>query len=64
LAIVIRGVEMASHNQKVLEKSKEVQKRLAAVDAARGIRRKIAQAHGTFPEINSLIRETREGSAS
>ena len=55
---------MASHNQKVVEKDKEVQKRLAAVEAVRVARRKIAQARGTFPEIDSLIRETREDSAS
>jgi len=52
---------MAFQNQKVVEKDKEVQKRVAAVEAARVARRKISQAHGTFPEINSLIRETREG---
>ena len=55
---------MAFHNQKVVEKSKEVQKRLATVEAVRIARRKIVQARGTFPEINSLIREAREGAAS
>jgi hypothetical protein len=55
---------MAFQNQRVAEKDKEVQKRLAAVEAARGTRQKIAQTRGIFPEINSLIRETREGSSS
>jgi hypothetical protein len=53
---------MAFQDQKVAEKDKEIQKRLAAAEAARGRRQKIAQTRGTFPEINSLIRETREGS--
>ena len=55
---------MATEKQKVIERDKEVEKRLKAVEAARTIRDKIAQAHGDFPEINSLIRETREGTAS
>lgn len=55
---------MTFHNQKVVEKNEEIQKRLARVEAVRVARRQIAQARGTFPEINSLIRETREGSAS
>jgi hypothetical protein len=55
---------MTFHNQKVVEKNKEVQKRLATVEAVRVARRKIAKTRGTFPEINSLIRETREVSAS
>lgn len=53
---------MAFQNQKVAERDKEVRKRLAAVEAARVTRQKIAQTRGAFPEINSLIRETREGS--
>ena len=57
------GTEMVFQNQRVAEKDKEIQKRLAAVEAARGTRQKIAQTRGIFPEINSLIRETREGSA-
>ena len=55
---------MASQSQKVAERDKETQKRLAAVEAARAARRKIARTRGSFPEINSLIRETREGSTS
>jgi len=55
---------MAAEKQKVIERDKEVEKRLKAVEAARAVRYKIAQAHGDFPEINSLIRETREGTAS
>ena len=55
---------MTSERQKVIEKDKEIEKRLKAVEAARAVRYKIAQAHGDFPEINSLIRETREGTAS
>ncbi|MCK4262554.1 MAG: hypothetical protein KAW95_00785, partial [Dehalococcoidia bacterium] len=58
------GVEMASQSQKVAERDKETQKRLAGVEAARATRRKIARTRGSFPEINSLIRETREGSTS
>ena len=52
---------MATVKQKVIEKNKEIEKRLAAVEAVRATRRKIAQAHGEFPEINSLIREAWEG---
>ena len=55
---------MAIEKQKVIEKDKEVERRLKAVEAARTVRHKIAQAHGGFPEINSLIREAREGAAS
>lgn len=55
---------MASEKQKVIERDKEVEKRLKAVEAARAVRHKIAQMHGDFPEINSLIRETREDTAS
>lgn len=55
---------MAAEKQKVIERDKEVEKRLKAVEAARAVRYKIAQDHGEFPEINSLIRETREGTAS
>jgi hypothetical protein len=55
---------MAAEKQKVIERDKEVEKRLKAVEVARTVRYKIAQAHGDFPEINSLIRETREGTAS
>jgi ribosomal protein L18E len=53
-----------AEKQKVIERDKEVEKRLKAVEAARAVRHKIAEAHGEFPEINSLIRETREGTAS
>lgn len=52
---------MASGKQKVVEKNKEIEKRLASVEAVRATRRKIARTHGDFPEINSLIREMREG---
>ena len=45
---------MASEKQKVVEK--EIEQRLKAVEVARSVRHKIAQAHGGFPEINSLIR--------
>ncbi|MBA7504332.1 hypothetical protein ES706_02967 [subsurface metagenome] len=55
---------MTSEKQKVIEKDKQIEKRLKAVEVARTVRSKIAQAHGGFPEINSLIRETREGIAS
>ena len=55
---------MAAQKQKVMQKDKEIEKRLKAVEVARAVRHKIAQAHGGFPEINSLIRETREGTAS
>ena len=55
---------MALQKQKVAEKDKEVEKRLAVAEAARATRQGIAQIHGTFPEINSLIRETREGTTS
>jgi hypothetical protein len=49
---------MATGKQRVIAKDKEVEKRLEAV---RAVRQKLAQAHGTFPKINSLIREIREG---
>ena len=55
---------MALQRQKVAEKDKEIEKRLAAAEAARLTKQRIAQAHGTFPEINSLIRETRESVTS
>jgi hypothetical protein len=55
---------MAFQKQKIAEKDKEVEKRLSAVEAAHAIRERIAQAHGAFPGINSLIRETREGTTS
>lgn len=52
---------MATVKQKAIDKNKEIEKRLAAVKAARTTRHKIYQAHGDFPEINSIIREIREG---
>jgi len=55
---------MAGGKQKVIRKDKEIEKRLKMVGAARAVRHKIAQAHGGFPEINSLIREVRDGTAS
>lgn len=55
---------MAGGKQKVIEKNKEVEKRLKALEEIRAIRRKIAQSHGTFPEINSLIRQIREETGS
>lgn len=56
---------MTTEKQKVvIEKDKQIEKRLKAVEVARTVRRKIAQAHGGFPEINSFIREAREGTAS
>lgn len=55
---------MATGKQKVIEKTKEIEKRLAAVEVLRATRQKIAQAHGDFPEINSLIREIREGTTT
>jgi len=54
---------MGTEKQKVIEKDKEIEKRLKAVEIARTVRHKIAQAHGGFPEINSLVREAREGAA-
>jgi len=57
-------MEMTFQKQKVAEKNKEVEKRLAAAEAACATRQRIAQAHGTFAKINSLIRETREGRTS
>ena len=55
---------MATVKQKVVEKNKEIEKRLAAVEAVRATRRKIAQTHKAFPEINSLIHEIREGTTT
>ena len=55
---------MVTEKQKVMEKDKEIEKRLKAVEVARTVRHKIARAHGDFPEINSLIREAREGTVS
>lgn len=52
---------MAIGKQRVIEKNREIEKRLAAVETVRATRWKIAQAHGTFPGINSLVREIREG---
>ena len=51
---------MASGKQKVIEKNKEIEKRLKALETTRAVRHKIAKVHGSFPEINSLIRQTRE----
>lgn len=50
---------MAGGKQRVIEKNKDVEKGLKALEKARTIRRKITQSHGTFPEINSLIRQVR-----
>jgi hypothetical protein len=55
---------MASSKQKVIEKNREVEERLKVLAEIRAIRRQIAQSHGTFPEINSLIRQIREETAS
>jgi len=57
-------IAMTTEKQKVIEKDKQIEKRLKAVEIARAVRYKIAQVHGGFPEINSLIREAREGTAS
>lgn len=51
---------MAGAKQKVIEKNKKTEKRFKALEAARAVRHAIAQAHGSFPEINSLIRQGRE----
>lgn len=55
---------MTTEKQKVIDKDKQIEKRLKAVEVVRTVRRKIAQAHGGFPEINSLIRKAREDTAS
>ncbi len=55
---------MAAQKQKVIDKNKEIEKRLKALQAARAVRSKIAHVHGSFPEINSLIRHTREATNS
>lgn len=55
---------MSPEERKVAERDQEIQKRLSTVEIARSVRQKISQAHGTFPEINSWIREIREGLAS
>jgi hypothetical protein len=51
---------MTSGKQKVIEKNKDTEKRYQALEAIRAVRQKIAKAHGSFPEINSLIRQMRE----
>jgi len=55
---------MAVQKQKVTDKNKEIEKRLKALQAARAVRNKIAHVHGSFPEINSLIRQAREDTTS
>lgn len=55
---------MAGRKQKVIEKNKETENKLKAVEAARTVRNKIAHSHGSFPEINSLIRQGREDTTS
>lgn len=55
---------MAVSKQKIINKEKEIEKRLAAVEAARDTRQKLGTAHGDFNEINSLISEVREGKTS
>lgn len=52
---------MTTGKQKVIGKNNEVEKRLAAVEVVRTTRRKIAQVHKSLFEIDSLIREVREG---
>jgi len=53
---------LTSGKQKLVEKNKDIEKRYKALEAIRAVRQKIAQAHGSFPEINSLIRRMREDS--
>ena len=55
---------MAVSKQKIISKEKEIEKRLAAVEAARVTREKLSKSHGFFGEINNLIREVREGKTS
>jgi hypothetical protein len=55
---------MAVSKQKIISIEKEIEKRLAAVEAARVTRRKLSKSHGSFEEINNLIREVREGQTS
>ena len=55
---------MAGRKQKVIEKNKETADKLRVLKAARTVRNKIAHAHGSFPEINSLIRQGREDTTS
>ncbi len=55
---------MATQKQKVIDKNKEIEKRLKALEATRAVRHKIAQVHGSFPEINALIRQIREDTTS
>ncbi len=52
---------VASRERRKTERNREIERRLASVEALRAAREKIALAHGDFPDINSLIRETREG---
>lgn len=54
---------MAGKKQEVVLIEQEIEKRLKMVGAARAVRSRIGQVRGPFPEINSLIREVREGAA-
>jgi len=58
------GIAMAGRKQEVIQRDKEVERRLKMVGAARDVRHRIGRVHGAFPEINALIREVREGTAS
>ncbi|MBI4330499.1 MAG: hypothetical protein HY673_04390 [Chloroflexi bacterium] len=51
---------MATQKQKLSKTDRELERRLAALKALRDVRRQICQAHGSFPEIDELIREMRE----
>jgi hypothetical protein len=55
---------VARRKQKPAEKNKEIEKRLKALQTTRAVSHKIAKVHGSFPEINSLIRQTREDTIS
>jgi len=57
--LVVKG--MAVRKQKIINKGKEIEKRLTAVIAVRDTRQKLGKAHCNFNEINILIREMREG---
>lgn len=54
---------MAGKKQELVRKDQEIEKRLKVVGTVRAVRYSIGQARGPFPEINSLIREVREGAA-
>ena len=57
------AITMAGKKQEVVLIEQEIEKRLKMVGAARAVRSRIGQVRGPFPEINSLIREVREGAA-